>query len=67
MLECLRQNVSYVFDIVACQVFEKGNHCQQFYVEMVFEPGRDGDGMVGMPLITLGIVIDDDAFLEISS
>jgi hypothetical protein len=34
---------------------------------MIFEPGGDGDGMFGMPLITLGIVIDDDAFLEISS
>jgi hypothetical protein len=62
----LTQNVSYIFDIVARQVFEKGNHCQQFYVEMVFEPRGDGDGVFGMPLITLGIVIDDDAFLEIS-
>ena len=34
---------------------------------MVFEPGGDGDGVFGMPLITLGIVIDDDAFLEVSS
>ena len=61
------EDVAYVGDRVTCQVSEEGNHFFEFHVQGVGEPGGDGDGVFGMPLVAEVIIIDDDGFPEISS
>jgi hypothetical protein len=61
------EDVAYVGYRVACEVAEQGDHFFEFDVQGVGEPGGDGDGVFGMPLVAEVIIIDDDCFSEISS
>jgi len=38
MMEGLREDVSYIFDIVGSKIFKEGNHRKEFDIEMIFKP-----------------------------